>query len=133
MSQMETKMNKNAKNILVQFIAVVFLYALVLFVSVRLMQAWDESPWRFLAAILPIIPIGLGIRVFLRFFERVDELEKGIQLYALAFSFGTTGILTATYGLLQNAGLPQVSFIAVFPSMLALWGIGYVIASWRYQ
>jgi magnesium-transporting ATPase (P-type) len=126
-------MNKNSKNILVQFIAVAFLYALVLFVSIRLMQVWGESFWRFLAAILPIIPIGLGIRVYIRYFERVDELEKRIHLYALAFSFGTTGILTATFGLLQNAGLPQVSFITVFPSMLALWGIGYMIASVKYQ
>jgi CHASE2 domain-containing sensor protein len=80
-----------------------------------------------------MIPIAMGVAAFLRLFGAMDELQKQIQLYALAFAFGLTGLLTFSYGLLQNAGLPQVSFIAVFPMMIALWGVGNVIGSWRYQ
>jgi len=105
----------------------------VLFITVTLLKTLGNSPWRFLAAILPMLPIVLGLLVFLRFFGEMDELQKRIQLYALAFSFGATGLLTFAYGLMQNAGLPQVSFIAVFPAMIALWGLGSVIASLRYQ
>jgi len=126
-------MKKSVKTYIQQMLGVIVLYAVVLFITVRLLEALDDSPWRILAALLPMIPIVLGLLVFLQFFGEMDELQKQIQLYALAFSFGATGLLTFSYGLLQNAGMPQVSFIAVFPMMLALWGLGYVFAAWRYQ
>ncbi len=126
-------MNKATKTYGMQFVGVIALYIVILFVTVRLLEGLGDSPWRMVAALLPMFPIVLGLLVFLRFFGTMDELQKRIQLYALAFSFGATGLLTFSYGLLQNAGLPQVSFIAVFPMMIALWGLGSVIASWRYQ
>jgi hypothetical protein len=126
-------MSKAAKTYTLQFSGAILFYIAVLFVSVRVLQSPGASSWRIPAALLPIIPIILGLMAFLRFFSAMDELQKRIQLYALAFSFGATGLLTFSYGLLQNAGLPQVSFIAVFPSMIALWGVGSIIASWRYQ
>ena len=126
-------MNKAAKTYTVQFIGSMMLYVLVLFVSVTLVKGLGDSPWRILAALLPLIPIVMGLMAFLRFFGAMDELQKRIQLYAMAFSFGATGLLTFSYGMLQNVGLPQVSFIAVFPLMIALWGLGSVIASWRYE
>jgi hypothetical protein len=125
-------MNKAAKRYMQQFVGAMALYVVVLFLSVRLMQWLGDSPWRFPAALLPMFPITLGLLAFLRFFGEMDELQKRIQLYALAFSFGATGLLTFSYGLLQNAGLPQVPFIAVFPLMIALWGLGSVFASVRY-
>jgi hypothetical protein len=126
-------MNQAAKTYVMQFSGAMVLYVVMLILSVWGVKNLAESPLRIIAALLPIIPISLGLLVFLRFFGSMDELQKRIQLYAMAFSFGATGLLTFTYGLLQNAGLPQVSFIAVFPVMLALWGLGSVIASWRYQ
>jgi hypothetical protein len=129
----EEPMNKASKVYLQQFGAAMLLYILVLFVSVRLMQNLGESSWRFPAALLPLVPIVMGLFAFLRFFGAMDELQKRIQLDALAFSFATTGLLTFSYGLLQNVGLPQLSFIAVFPLMIALWGLGSVIATWRYR
>ncbi len=127
-------MNKAAKTYILQFTGVMMLYVVILIITVTLLKTLPAtSAWRFLAAMLPMIPIVLGLLAFLRFFGEMDELQKRIQLYALAFSFGATGLLTFSYGLLQNAGLPQVSFIAVFPMMIALWGLGSVIASLRYQ
>lgn len=126
-------MNKAAKTYLMQFGGSMALYVVALFASVWLLKTLGDSPWRFPAALLPVIPIVLGLLAFLRFFQEMDELQKSIQLEALGFSFGATGLLTFTYGLLQNAGLPQVSFIAVFPMMIALWGVGTVIASLRYR
>jgi cadmium resistance protein CadD (predicted permease) len=127
-------MNKTVKNYILKFGNVVFLYAVVLFLSVRLMHGLNESPWRFVAALLPMIPIGICLRIFLQIFNELDELQKRIQLHALAFSFGTVGLLTFSYGLLQNAGnMPLVSLVAVLPIMTVLWGVGYIIASWRYE
>lgn len=127
-------MNKTVKTYILKLINVVILYAVMLFLSIRLMRDWSESSWRFAATLLPMIPIGICLRIFLRIFKELDELQKRIQLNALAFSFGAVGLLTFSYGLLQNAGdLPPVSFIAVLPIMTTLWGIGYIIASWRYE
>jgi hypothetical protein len=126
-------MNRNEKTYVLQTGGTIALYVLVLFISVQLMRGLGESPWKILAALLPIIPISMGLVTFLHFFKKMDELQKRIQLDALAFSFGATGLLTLTYGLLQNVGLPQISFIVVFPIMLALWGLGYFIAARRYE
>lgn len=126
-------MNQASKIYVMQFCGTMVLYVVMLLVSVWGVKNLAELPVRIVAALLPMIPIGLALLVFLRFFGTLDELQKRIQLYAMAFSFGASGMLTFTYGLLQNAGLPQVSFIAVFPTMIALWGLGSVIASWKYQ
>jgi hypothetical protein len=126
-------MNKAGKTYMLQFGAAMMLYLLVLFGSVWLMRNLGDSPWRFPTALLPLIPIAMGLMAFLRFFGAMDELQKRIQLDALAFSFITTGLLTFSYGLLQNVGLPKLSFIAVFPLMIGLWGMGSVFANWRYR
>lgn len=127
-------MNKAAKTYLWQFLSAMALYVVILLVSVNLLRTMEaSSPWRFAAAILPMIPIFLGLLAFLRFFVEMDELQKRIQLYAFAFSFGATGLLTFSYGLLEIAGLPHISFVFIFPLMIALWGVGTFIATRRYQ
>ena len=126
-------MNKTTQTRLIQFTGIIIFYAAMLLLSVRLMRILPESPWRFPIALLPMLPIGLGLLTFLRLFGDMDELQKRIHLDALAFSFGIIGPLTFSYGLLQNVGLPQFSYLAIFPLMIALWGLGYVIAAWRYR
>jgi cadmium resistance protein CadD (predicted permease) len=126
-------MNQKSQTYLFQFVGITVLYAAVLFLTVWLLGALGDSPWRLVVTLLPLIPIGLALLVFMGQFGQMDELQQRIQLQALAFSFFTSGMLTFSYGLLQNVGLPQVSFIAVFPLMIALWGLGYVIAARRYR
>lgn len=69
----------------------------------------------------------------MRYFSRMDELQRRIQLEAFAFSFGVTGIVTFSYGLLVNVGFPPISWVWIFPLMIALWGIGAGVATRRYQ
>lgn len=126
-------MNKAGKTYLIQFSGAMTLYVIVLSLSATLVQRLGDTPWRIPLALLPMIPVGFGMLAFLRFFRAMDELQKRIQLDALAFGFGTTGLLTFSYGLLQTAGLPEVSFVFVFPLMIALWGFGTIRATMRYQ
>ena len=86
-----------------------------------------------LVALTPLIPAALALSAYLRFLARMDELGRRIQLEALAFGFGAAGMLTFAYGFLENAGFPQLSYIWVFPTMIALWGIGGAIAAYRYR
>ena len=107
-------------------------YVVVVLVSIKLVGGLDQ-PIKTLVALTPLIPASLALFAYLRFLSRMDELGRRIQLEALAFGFGTAGMLTFAYGFLENAGFPQLSYIWVFPLMIALWGIGGAIASYRYR
>jgi hypothetical protein len=107
-------------------------YAILVLISVRLLGDL-EQPIKTLVALTPLIPASLALYAYLRFLSRMDELGRRIQLEALAFAFGAAGMLTFAYGFLENAGFPQLSYIWVFPLMIALWGIGGAIASYRYR
>jgi len=107
-------------------------YVIVLWISVSSLDRIDQ-PLKTAVALVPLIPAGFALVAYLRFLGRMDELGRRIQLEALAFGFGAAGMLTFAYGFLENAGFPQASYIWVFPVMIALWGIGGAIASYRYR
>ena len=107
-------------------------YVIVVLVSIKLVGGLDQ-PIKTLVALTPLLPAGFALVAYLRFLSRMDELGRRIQLEALAFGFGAAGLLTFAYGFLENAGFPQLSYIWVFPLMIALWGIGGAVASYRYR
>ena len=82
---------------------------------------------------LPVLPaLGIPLAV-VRFCQAMDELQLRMQLESLAFGFAATAIVTFTYGFLQNAGLPEVSWVWVWPVMAVCWMVGQVAARWRYR
>ncbi len=107
-------------------------YVVSLPISLALIDKFDQ-PLVTIVALIPLIPAGFALAAYLRFLNRMDELGRRIQLEALAFGFGAAGMLTLAYGFLENAGFPRLSYIWVFPVMIALWGIGGAIASYRYR
>jgi hypothetical protein len=107
-------------------------YVIVVLVSIKFVGGLDQ-PLKTLVALTPLVPAGFALFAYLRFLSRMDELGRRIQLEALAFGFGAAGMLTFAYGFLENAGFPQLSYIWVFPLMVALWGIGGAVASYRYR
>jgi hypothetical protein len=107
-------------------------YVVSLPISLALLDAVDQ-PLKTIVALIPLIPAGFALVAYLRFLGRMDELGRRIQLEALGFAFGAAGMLTLAYGFLENAGFPKLSYIWVFPTMIALWGIGGAIASYRYR
>ena len=109
-------------------------YVIVLLIAVTLINLSPSSAWwRIPLALSPIVPVILAMIAYMRFVSRADELQRRIQFEALAFGFGASGILTFSYGFLENVGFPHLSWIFVFPLMIAFWGVGTVIASRRYQ
>ena len=134
MNQPASTSQSAAKTYVREFLTAMVAYAIILIVSISLIKnspplAW----WRFPLALAPLIPLCFALWAFLRFFRRMDELQRRIQLEALAFSFGATCLVTLSYGLLENVGLPILNWIWVAPFMIALWGVGSCIAAWRYQ
>lgn len=88
---------------------------------------------RVVVALAPVVPIIFMILAFLKYLKGVDELQQRIQLLAIGFSAGVTGLLTFSYGFLENVGFPHISLLWVFPAMIFLWGIGTAFISWRYK
>lgn len=108
------------------------IYVVVLFASISVVRAHPTAGWRYAVALLPmlpVIPIPWFAIVFLR---EMDELERRIQLEALAFAFVATALTTLAYGFLQTVGLPDVNWVFVWPVLGTFWGLGRLIARRKY-
>lgn len=128
-------MNQSASRAyLLEFWAAMAAYVVVLPVSIVLIIASPPAAWwRIPLALAPVVPVLFVLRAFLRFFRRMDELQRQIQLEAFAFSFAVTGVVTFSYGCLVYVGFPPISWVYIFPLMIALWGIGGALATRKYQ
>jgi hypothetical protein len=97
------------------------------------MEAFPQSSWRYIVALLPMAPgifIALGV---VRAILKLDELERKVLLEGMAISFALTLILVLSMGLLGLAGLPQVNGIYIGLVMIVLWLIGKLWMTGRYQ
>ena len=109
-------------------------YVITVIVSITLINISPSTAWwRIPLALVPVIPAIFGVIAYMRFVGRIDELQRRIQFEGLAFGFGVAGILTFSYGFLENVGFPHINLLWVFPLMIALWGIGLGIAARRYS
>ena len=114
-------------------LAVLSLYAVALVVSLLWLKAGAESPWKYAIAVMPVLPaLGIPLAV-IRYCQAMDELQRRIQLESLAFGFASAAIVTFTYGFLQNAGLPDVSWVWVWPVMAVCWIVGCLVSRRRYR
>ncbi len=84
-------------------------------------------------ALIPVAPAAFAVIAVLRALRDSDELQQKIQFQAVAFSGILTGLLTFSYGFLENIGFPHLPTLYVFPLMLMLWGIGVGIFAWKYR
>jgi hypothetical protein len=108
-------------------------YIVLLFFSVNWLEAYPLSPWRFMVALLPMIPgvfIALGV---VRAILRLDELERKILLEGMAISFTLTLILVLSMGLLGLAGIPQLNGVYIGALMALLWLVGKLWMTRKYE
>lgn len=114
------------------------LVPLVLYIgTLALAVSWapnmENSPWRYVVALLPLIP-GLFLTIgVVRVTSQVDEMERRILLEAVAFSFIFTLILLLSFGLLGLVGVPQPSPIIIAAMMCFLLLFGKLWGNWRYR
>jgi bacteriorhodopsin len=126
-------MSRSAQETARNFILACVAYAILVFVSVWIMQQMPEVPWRFLVALLPMLPLVFAFRTFLSYLSGLDELQQRIQLQAIGFAAGATGMVTLTYGLLEGAGLPSLNMCFVFPILCLFWGGASLVLTRRYE
>jgi hypothetical protein len=129
----EKLMDANGKRYLKEFGGAMAAYSLIVPTSVWLLRGHEHTPLGYCIAFLPIIPSGLALWAFMRMFRTLDELQRRIQLEAVAFSFLATCLITLTWAFQQNAGLPRFDVSWVAPLLIMLWGLGLGIAKRRYE
>ncbi len=125
-------MNTNLKRYLNTFTWSMALYVVTIIGSIILLENIHHIFWRSLLALSPMLPVIFLLKAFLSFLQNLDELQQRIHFMAIGFAAGTTSLLTFMYGFLENAGLPHISLIYVFPLMIMLWGLGVAFFSRQY-
>jgi hypothetical protein len=97
-------------------------YVVVLTAVTILGDLGGTSPWRFVWALLPVLPALWVIRAVVRHVRRIDDYQRGLLLRGLAVGFATAMIASITIGFLDVAGLdvPMAGWI--------IYGVGMV--SW---
>jgi hypothetical protein len=133
MLDLGVEMDANRKRYLREFLSAMAAYSIVVPLSVRWLRGHEHTPLGYLLAFLPIIPSAFALWAFLRFFRGLDEMQRRIQLEAVAFSFLATCFITLTWAFQQNAGLPRFDVSWVAPLLIFLWSIGLGIAKRRYE
>jgi hypothetical protein len=92
--------------------------------------------WARVAAALAPTPIaGIALLTLIRGARELDELEKRIQLEAVAFAFVLSLLLIMTLGLMELAitlNRDDWSYRHVWPMLLLLYLGGLIIARKRY-
>ncbi len=109
-------------------------YAAVLILSQKILAAGVESETARIALLLsPMLPAVLICGVVIRSIRQLDELQRRLQLEALALAFAGTALITFGYGFLEDAGLPRLSMFVVWPLMAVLWLVGGLAGRMRYR
>jgi hypothetical protein len=128
-------MDHPTKRYLREFIYSMIAYIVTLSLSLIGLGFFNDYPFnpaRIVVALAPVVPVVFMIVAFLRYLNSIDELQQRIQLLAIGFAAGTTGMLTFSYGFLESVGFPPISLLWVFPAMILLWGLGVAVISRRY-
>lgn len=115
-------------------------YLVITWVCVWLLRhALLDAPvaWRALVSLLPLVPIGLAVRAVVNLVRAGDELQRRIDVEALATSAVLVGMGCLTLSLLLLAGVIDFSareaLVWVFPAQWIVYGLARFNAQRRYQ
>jgi len=110
------------------------IYAIVLIVSISVLKQVEfPRVWQVIISLSPVIPVAFVILAIMRLTIYSDELQQRIQLYAVSFSAALTGLITFSYGFLENVGFPKFPTFFVLPMLIFIWGMSLRYFEKRYQ
>lgn len=109
------------------------MYLVTLGVSLTWIETHPDADWRYLVALLPLVPgifLTLGI---LRAIRKLDEMSRMILVNGIEISFAFTLFLTISLGFLGMAGFPQPNAAYISFFMLVMWLVGKLFITRKYQ
>jgi len=109
------------------------LYLVSLFGALYLLETDLDQSAQIIIMLISSIP-GLWFLISLgRSIASLDELQRRIQLEAIAIGFGISAMVVLTYGLLGIVGVPQVGWIYVPVVMVFGLFFGKMWTLWSYR
>lgn len=125
------------KRYLREFIPAMFAYVALIILYGAFVPRTESLFLKVVLALLPLMPIGLVIRAIVRVIRDQDELERRIDLEAIAIASTMTGFGFFSFGLLTSAvdwkiGSDAVA-IWVLPCLFASFGLAKSFVAWRYR
>jgi hypothetical protein len=124
----------NTRRYLFELGGALLLYA-VLLVGANLIEraVQPEGALKLAINLVPMIGALAGAWAIMRGIWRLDEMQRRIQLDAIAIAFLGTALITFGWGFAEGAGLPRLRAFSVWPIMGVLWAAGVFIAQRRYR
>lgn len=109
------------------------LYPALLLGSLALLQGHRLGVWRLPVAVVPVLPLLLvGVAVG-RYLARADELERRIQLEAIAVGFFAMAGMAATSLFLQTDRLGTLPQWLIFVLGCGTWLVASLVLRLRYR
>lgn len=96
--------------------------------SIALLERVDTAALRALVALLPLPAIAIVLRATARYIRDLDELQRRIELEALALGSVAIAFAYLTAGLLHGAGVIKVSATSAMLWVLPSLSLAYAIA-----
>ena len=126
------------KRYLREFLPAMAAYVVLILLSALASERVDSVAGRVVLALLPLLPILLAIRAMVRVVRDQDELERRIDLEAIAIAAMSTAFGFFSFGLLPLADIGwQVGghtvAIWVMPCLFAIFGITKPLVARRYR
>lgn len=119
---------------------IVNLWALAWAISLGLISFLSKYQWYspgFPTILAFTIQTGIGIGMllaFIRFLKNLDEMERKIQLDALALSVGVTVVAFASYSILEKSGIvPDLKSSYLIALIALTYMAGIVFGRIRYR
>jgi hypothetical protein len=92
-----------------------------------------QSPHRYWLILLPVLPLLYAVAAIIRVVTELDEMQRKIQIEAMAFSGIATGFTCFSYLFLRDMGAPEFHADWTYYMMWAYYGIGLFFSWWRYK
>jgi hypothetical protein len=110
------------------------LYATLLVAAGFVERTFEPAgPLKLAINLVPMIGAMAAAWAIMRGLWRMDEMQRRIQLDAIAIAFLGTALITFAWGFAEGGGAPQLRAFAVWPIMAVLWILGIAIATRRYR
>jgi len=109
------------------------LFLIFFFGSVYMITHEIGNSFQTILAFAPVIPGFFFIVALGNAISSLDELQRRIQVEAIAIGFGLTALITMTFGLIGLTGTPQPNWMYVTVIMTFSWLAGKLWTRWKYR
>jgi hypothetical protein len=117
-----TQVKYAGRSYIIEFGIVAALYTGLVVARPYLTAMTPDATLRMVAMALPILPIWGMLLVVVRYYRRIDELQRLRLLENVSIATGIAACLITSYALLEDAGLPKLAITWAWPTLAVCWG-----------